>query len=401
MDEVLIIDLPDLEPPLSASFRVRNCAGLSEALPFFATETSGVVILSALEDDFADLVEVARSSPGISFFWLIENPSAASRAGVSSLANVTLLPFNTGVAWLKPLIAKTFRDQEQRRESSDLLEGTVSGTVSTLFEVLSITDPYSASLGKRLRYAVDLFCRSAGLELTWEIETAALIAEIGVLTVPARVIMKSQSGQELSKFEKDLIAHIPERGADLLQQVPSLQLISKIVRYQGKHFDGGGLPNDGVAGERIPLGARVLKILNDLFKWKDDGKSEDEAVEEMRLVEHRYDPQLLASARGCFDINVPSNIAARTLPLTVRDLKPGQLLVSKIMTEDGVLLIRDGQVISAQLLHKLRNFAFTSGIKEPIHVIDLLKSSEMTTVFQDIAQSETTFIRRPRSVGVA
>jgi hypothetical protein len=251
-------------------------------------------------------------------------------------------------------------------------------------------------LGQRLRYAVDLFCKSARLELTWELETAALLAEIGVLTIPARVIAKSQSGQELPGFEKDLIAHIPERGADLLQQVPSFHHVARAVRYQGKNFDGSGLPNDSVAGERIPLGARVLKVLNDLFRLKDAGKTQNEAIAEMKSGGRRYDPELLEIASACFQVNVPANIVGNTQPLTVRDLRPGQLLVSNIVTEDGVLLIRDGQVISARLLHKLRNFAFTSGIQEPIYVIDLLQSREMTTTFQDIAQSE----RFPRQTEV-
>jgi hypothetical protein len=78
----------------------------------------------------------------------------------------------------------------------------------------------------------------------------------------------------------------------------------------------------------------------------------------------------------------------------LKDLRPGQMLVSSVETDDGVLLVRDGQVISPRLLHKLRNFAFTSGIREPIYVIDLLESPKMTTAFHDLAHSETTFLSR-------
>lgn len=283
----------------------------------------------------------------------------------------------------------------EKVDTRELLERTVAGTVTTLFEVLSITDPYSASLGQRLRYAADLFCKAARMELTWELETAALLADIGVLTIPGRVVAKSQSGQDLSAFEKDLIARIPERGADLLQHIPAFHQAAKIVRYQGKNFDGTGMPDDSVAGEKIPPGARVLKVLTELFYLKDIGKTQDEAIAEMKGSVRRYDPELLEVARGCFEVNVPAEIASSTQPVTVRELRPGQLLVSNVVTDDGVLLIRDGQVISARLLHKLRNFAFTSGIKEPIYVIDLLQSREMTTTFQDMAQSETTFTVRP------
>ena len=394
--ELLTINSPDLLAELADRFRARNCPDCQEAVAWLpADASSGVVLAAVPSESLHVLAQAALTRPNLPFFWLTDDLAAANACGAEKIPNITILPAGMGAAHLGPMIAKTLRDQELRRENRELIEGTASGSVSTLFEVLSITDPYSASLGQRLRYAADLFCKSARLELTWDLETAALLAEIGVLTIPARVITKSQSGQELSGFEKDLISHIPERGADLLHQIPSFRNVSKILRYQGKNFDGSGLPNDSVAGERLPLGARILKVLNDLFRLKDGGKAQEEAISDMENGGRRYDPELLEIAAHCFEVNVPANIAGNTRPLTVRDLRPGQLLVSNVLTEDGVLLIRDGQVISARLLHKLRNFAFTSGIKEPIYVIDLLKSREMTTTFQDLAQSETAFFPKP------
>ena len=108
----------------------------------------------------------------------------------------------------------------------------------------------------------------------------------------------------------------------------------------------------------------------------------------------RYDPALLNLARDCFKVSLPENIASSTIPLTLKELRPGQLLVSNVETDDGVLVIRDGQLISPRLLHKLRNFAFTSGIKEPIYAIDLLESRTMSTTFHKITQPETAFSSR-------
>ena len=56
--------------------------------------------------------------------------------------------------------------------------------------------------------------------------------------------------------------------------------------------------------------------------------------------------------------------------------------------------MRDGQVMSPRLIHKLRNFAFTSGIREPIYVIDLLESQAMTTAFKKVTHSDTAFLFR-------
>ena len=315
---------------------------------------------------------------------------AAARLGES--IPLLLLPAEMRPSMASANLGQFVREARKRTEHKEFVEGTVRGCVTALYEVLSIVDPYSASLGQRLRYAAELFCKSGGIELSWDLETAALLAEVGVLTIPVRVATRMHSGQELSDFEHEMTANLPERGADLLEEIPALAKVGQIVRFQEKNFDGSGLPAVSVAREKIPQGARILKVLNDLFELKEEGKTQDEAIDAMERRQGWYDPTLLRVARECSEVSVPEKIPTNTVGTTVKGLKPGQLLVSSIETEDGVLVIRDGQVISPRLIHKLRNFAFTSGIREPIYVIDLLESRSMTTAFHNITQSETAFL---------
>ena len=86
--------------------------------------------------------------------------------------------------------------------------------------------------------------------------------------------------------------------------------------------------------------------------------------------------------------------ALRDAPHSPPIRRLAQLVVSNIETDDGVLVIRDGQVVSPRLIHKLCNFALTSGIREPIYVIDLLASREMTTSFNNMARSESAYLSR-------
>ena len=144
--------------------------------------------------------------------------------------------------------------------------------------------------------------------------------------------------------------------------------------------------------KKIPLGARILKVLTDLYRIKGTGVEQEAAFAEMQSRKGRYDPALLAVARECFEVTLPASLRASAVPLTLKDLRPGQLLISEIETDDGVLVIRNGQVISARLLHKLRNFAFTSGIKEPIYVVDLLENRKIPSAFEPISQSQMTFL---------
>src|SRR5204863_138437 len=59
--------------------------------------------------------------------------------------------------------------------------------------------------------------------------------------------------------EMQSLQHHPVRAAEQLDCVPALRRVGKILRHQLERYDGGGSP-DGLRGDRVPLGARVLAI---------------------------------------------------------------------------------------------------------------------------------------------
>ena len=394
--KVLIVGSPSegLRESLSGDFAVQNCETPTEALQVLAAEKPRALICCLPEEaDALEFISKAYTlNAAIRVALIVPTGWSDTATRLAESTAMLLLPTETRSAIAGANLRNFVAEANKRAQHEDLIQGTVRGCVTVLYEVLSIVDPYSASLGQRLRYAAELFCKSSGCELSWDLETAALLADVGVLTIPVRVVTRMHSGQELSDFETEMIANLPERGADLLEEIPALAKVGRIVRFQEKNFDGTGGPAVPVAEDRIPQGARILKVLNDLFELKEEGKTQEEAIEAMHRRRGWYDPDFLRVARECFEVSLPGKIPASTVGTTVKELKPGQLLVSSIETEDGVLVIRDGQVVSPRLIHKLRNFAFTSGIREPIYVIDLLESRSMTTAFHKITQSETAFL---------
>jgi response regulator RpfG family c-di-GMP phosphodiesterase len=63
----------------------------------------------------------------------------------------------------------------------------------------------------------------------------------------------------LSEVEAESLRHHPVRAAEQLDCVPGLRRVGKILRHQLERHDGKGSP-DGLRGDRIPLGARVLAV---------------------------------------------------------------------------------------------------------------------------------------------
>ena len=90
-------------------------------------------------------------------------------------------------------------------------------------------------------------------ELT-QLATASRFRDLGMSVVPDEIITKEGP---LSDDEWAIVRRHPERSAEMLGESPLFAAVREIVRASHEHVDGSGYPN-GLAGERIPLGARIL-----------------------------------------------------------------------------------------------------------------------------------------------
>jgi response regulator RpfG family c-di-GMP phosphodiesterase len=252
----------------------------------------------------------------------------------------------------------------------ELLEKTLNGSVNMLTGILSSAEPRSFGRGEQLRDYMRAFARSLNLAQTWELELSAMLSQIGYVTIPPKVLEKLRLGQELTSAERNVLARIPEIGANLLRNIPRLESVARIVLYQNKNYDGSGFPEDSVVAEEIPIGSRILKILADLTELEAAGLSKAKALEQMQSRTGCYDPHVLDSTFACFDIYLaaPTAVRVATKAITLKELAIGHVLSSNVETIDGVLIVCAGTRISQMALEKLRNFDQIQGIKEPLHI---------------------------------
>jgi two-component system cell cycle response regulator len=89
-----------------------------------------------------------------------------------------------------------------------------------------------------------------------DIALAAEIQEIGLLAVPESILERSD---QLSEVEAELVQRHPLEGERMISAAPGLASVAALVRSSCERFDGGGYP-DGLAGEAIPLGSRVIAV---------------------------------------------------------------------------------------------------------------------------------------------
>ena len=252
----------------------------------------------------------------------------------------------------------------------EILERTLNGTTKALSDILSILDPAAFGLGQKLRDYMRAYLKHLKIAQTWDLELAAMLCQVGYVTIPAPVLAKFRANLTLRSEEKDMLARIPRTGADLLANIPRLEGVAEIVLNQNKNFDGTGFPVGPLAREEIPLGSRVLRVLSDLIALEERGLARPKALAEMQARPGVYDPRVLESVSVCFDVFMSDHAepGKAVQEITIKELCVRHLLVDKIETLDGVMLVGGGRLVTPMLLEKLKNFAAVNGIREPIRV---------------------------------
>ncbi len=253
----------------------------------------------------------------------------------------------------------------------DVLEQTLQGSVKVLTEILAMADPSAFGRAKLLRdYAHDYLETNRDISSPrWEIEIAAMLSNLGHITIPRSILDKEKNGVAFTDAEREIMDQVPETGFSLLVNIPRLQKVAEIVRYQNKNYDGSGLPHDEFKGEELPYGGRLLKILKALIEKEASGLSRKEAVDVLRASPGEYDPAVLENCASRLKFHPsPEQMAEQISTILIAELNNKHVLVSPLVTKDGVLIAPSGTSISSLILERIRNFQKLHVFVEPIQV---------------------------------
>ncbi len=88
------------------------------------------------------------------------------------------------------------------------------------------------------------------------IRLGALLCNLGMLRIPETILDKAEP---LTEEEQARIRHHPVYSAELLSSMPQLAAVVPLVLHHHEDWNGNGYPS-GVSGDRIPLGARIIRI---------------------------------------------------------------------------------------------------------------------------------------------
>ncbi len=251
------------------------------------------------------------------------------------------------------------------RAEKELLENTLKGVVKLLSNVLSLTNPTAFGHASRVRRVVRKLCEELNVDNPWQFEIAAMLSQIGCVTVPPDTLEKIYHGQPLKAEETQMLEAHPGVGRDLIANIPRLEGVAEIIAYQQKRFDGSGIPSDSVAGKDIPLGARILKVALDYDALKWSGLADMDVLVELRGHTGWYDPEVLEVVGRISGFGAPVEIRE----VRIKELTSMMTLAEDVTTAEGTLVVGKGQEVTPSLCQRLKNYARKRKLEEPIHVL--------------------------------
>jgi putative nucleotidyltransferase with HDIG domain len=201
------------------------------------------------------------------FLWLSIGYLAAASVGLGLIVILRQVGL-AAVAMMLPVVAifhhtlrASFGRLEDARRHVTQIDRLYHSTVETLAMAIDAKDDVTHSHVRRVQaYAAALAQElKVGDELTLKaIEAAALLHDTGKLAIPERILNKP-GGLTPAEFEQ-MKRHV-EIGANILSLVNFPYPVVPIVRCHHENWDGSGYPA-GVSGTDIPIGARILSVVD-------------------------------------------------------------------------------------------------------------------------------------------
>jgi response regulator RpfG family c-di-GMP phosphodiesterase len=245
----------------------------------------------------------------------------------------------------------------------ELLEKTLLGSVKALTEILSLANPLAFGRAIRLKQHASELVAALRLPLSWQIEVATMMSQIGCMALPAATNEKLYYGKPLSKEEVEMTKQLPTLAVQLLGSIPRLDAVRAILLAQQYDYTGAGTPGGLPKGEAIPLGARVLKLVSDYDSLEAAEVDPMRAIAVLQVHSSRYDPTLLEALARV----KTQSATGGSRELALAAVRPGIFLARDVTSTTGALLIPRGHEVTQGLLQRLRSFP-SGTIREPIAV---------------------------------
>jgi response regulator RpfG family c-di-GMP phosphodiesterase len=241
----------------------------------------------------------------------------------------------------------------------DLLENTLMGSIKVLVDLLSLANPAAFGRSLRINRCVHHMVRELHLESPWRYEVAAMLSQVGCVTLEPDVLEAAYRGDKMTQEQQAQFNLHPTVARDLLGNIPRLEGIAWIVGQQI-----GTAHADNHISHSMKTGAVILQVALAFDELKIRGRTDLQAVAELRAGD-RFDERIVRT----LETLPPLASEMDTATVEVSHLEPGMILNEEIRSNRGLLLASNRQEITYPLMVRLRNLHRCREIRDEIAVL--------------------------------
>jgi response regulator RpfG family c-di-GMP phosphodiesterase len=360
LPRVLCVDdephvLESLTLNLRRHFLISTAHSAAGALDLLATGITPAVVISDMRmpemDGAALLKRISQLYPETTRILLTGEPSRdAAAAAINEGQIFRFLTKPCPSEEVRVAVEAGVIHHKMLTAEKRLMQETLLGCINALIDVLSMTNPVAFGRTNRVKRMATELSAALGVEGFWQLEAAAMLSQIGYISLPAELVEKLYYGQKLTPEETALSAGAPKVARTLLARIPRIEAVVQILASSQEQ------PGDSVAGGVLKQGADILRLVLAYDALVVAGNSVNVAIQTLRDRKPAYGEGLLDTFAQVMGARAGRQEVREIL---VAALMPGMIILDDLRTVVGTLLVPKGFEVSETFLQRTRNFDAT------------------------------------------
>jgi hypothetical protein len=271
---------------------------------------------------------------------------------------------------MRALHAELRREQAELARLNDELASGFTGVMTLATHLIGKRVPAALQRGERAAHLVHWIGTRVQMDEVEVrgMELAARVHEIGKIDLPDALLTKPVLA--LTPPEREELARFPLIGAALVERIPQLHRLAPLIRHQLENYDGSGLP-DRLEGSQIPVGARVLRVVNLLEQAEAEGHVGGDLVHVVEEAQGTViGPRLARLTIEYLQSALDPDWSSGKRQVTVDTLEAGMRIALDLCTGRGTKLLPKDSTLTAPMIERIRSFQQFDPILDEIYVYD-------------------------------
>lgn len=254
------------------------------------------------------------------------------------------------------------KKNEELTQANGRLKSAFDGVIAAFTELINMRDKRFRRHGENVSSLARQVAQTMKLppEEIELIRIAGLLHDIGELGIADEILRKERHARHPE--EQEAYRSHPVRGQSAIDAIEHLRPAGLLIRHHHEQWDGHGFP-DGLKGDAIPLGARILAYADLIDHVVGNDPPEHGLAKAMATVEieqgRRLDPSLLSvfrvTAKYTYAL-AQSTAVLKELEVKPVDLHIGMVLARDVVSGTGLLLLRRGVTLDEDRIASIKRY---------------------------------------------